>query len=34
MAPHVLDDQPEFPLHASAVLLPNFNISEQARRSA
>lgn len=34
MAPRVLDDQPEFPLHASAVLLPNFNVSEQARRSA
>lgn len=34
MAPHVLDDQPEFPLHASAVLLPNFNVSEQARRAA
>lgn len=33
MAAHVLDDQPDFPLHTNAVLLPNFNVSEQARRA-
>jgi len=34
MAAQLLDEQPDVPLHANAVLLPNFNVSEQTRRAA